>query len=186
MSGVPGFPVYQQPVRPGWQRPGLTTTAAVLGFVQAGLAIFGGLITLVAALGSVADEGDLRSGTDPLGAEIVDNLALTTIVGALVVLGSGVTIAGSVLLTSGRGRIFYLAGMALQLAFCVLYFTLGAIAAHRIEAARGPFGRPENPAYGFMVIAVFFAVLPILGLVFASVRTTTEFLRAKSDDPNLR
>lgn len=186
MSGVPGLPVYQA-MRPGWQRPGLTTAAAVLGFVQAGLAIFGGLITLVAALGSAVDDAaDLRSGTDPLGAEVAQNLALTTVVGALVVLGGGVAIAGSVLLIGGRDRVFYVVGMALQLAFCILYFTLGAIVAHRIDQLRGPFGRPDNPAYGFMVIAVFFAVLPIVGLVFASVRTSTQFLRATAADPDGR
>jgi hypothetical protein len=183
-GGQPMYPVYQ-PVAPALGRPGVTTTAAILGFVQAGLAILGGLITMFAAAGASAEERDVRYGPDPFRAEVAAHLSLTTVLAAVVMLGSGVAIAGSVTLLGGRNRNLYLAGMGLQLAFCVAYFALCAVAINNIDEVRAV-ETADNPGFGFMVAAVLFAVLPILGLVFASVGSTTRFLQVKGLDPNQR
>jgi len=181
LGGVPSYPVYQPvtPVVAG--RPGLTTTAVVLGFVQAGLGILGGLITLFGAAGASAEERDVRYAPDPFRAEVAAHLGLTSVLAVVVMLGSGLLIAGAVTLTGGRDRIFYLAGMALQLGFCIAYFALSAVAIHNVEQVRA-----DSPGYGFMVAAVLFAVLPVLGLVFASVASTTKFLQVKGLETNRR
>ena len=183
LGGQPGYAVYQ-PVAPAPARPGLTTAAVVLGFVQAGLAILGGLVTMFGAMGASAEERDVRYGPDPFRAEVAAHLGLATTLGVVVMLGSGVLIAGAVILTSGRARVLYLVGMGLQLASCVAYFALSAVAIHDANEVRAQ--TAESPGYGFMVAAVCFAVLPVLGLVFASVGSTTKFLQVKGLESNRR
>lgn len=184
MGGQPGYPVYQpMAVAPG--RPGVTTTAAVLGFVQAGLAILGGLVTLFGAAGASEEERDVRYGPDPFRAEVAAHVGIATVLAIVVMLGSGLAIAGAVTLLGGRARVLYLAGMGLQLGFCVAYFALSAVAIHNVNEVRVAV-TADNPGFGFMVTAVCFAVMPILGLAFASVSSTTRFLQVKAAGTNRR
>ncbi|TDP91176.1 hypothetical protein [Labedaea rhizosphaerae] len=183
LDGPVSYPVYP-PVTPAPGRPGITTAAVVLGFVQAGLAMLGGLVTLFGALGASAEERDVRYGPDPFRAEVAAHLGLATALAVVVMLGSGLLIAGAVTLTSGRERVLYLAGMGLQLAFCIAYFALSAVAIHDANEVRAQ--TAESPGFGFMVAAVCFAVLPVLGLVFASVASTTKFLQVKGLESNRR
>lgn len=152
---------------PGSRRPGITTTASVLGFVQAGLAIVGGLFVLI---GSLAAAG--RVDAVGFDAAVADQVAVFVCVAIIQLAGCGMLIAGSVVLLSGRSRHLYMSGMAVQLALCVTYVALAGI-----QLSRNSTPTEDDPSGGFIVLAVLFLVMPILGLAFAASASTSRFLQ---------
>lgn len=176
VSPVPPPPPVWQPQPPRRARPGVTTAAAVLGFVQAGLAILGGVFTVFGAAGASAEEREAMALPDAFRTEVADHIGLLTIVGIVVIAGSGVLIGGSVTLLSGRNRPLYLSGMALQLALSVCYLVMCVIA-QSDDADEGA---------GFAVVAVLYAVMPVIGMSLSAGSSTKVFLQATSEDERHR
>jgi hypothetical protein len=165
-GGYPQAPGYQQgyggmpaapeerggggPVR----RPGVTTAAAVLAFVQSGLTLIttGILLLAVAALESV--EEDARAGGMDLRAGITE----LWIISIVQVIGIALLIWGGVKLMSGTSLPVFIAACGLQVVLCVYWLV-----------------RSEQAFVPLLLI-----VMPIVALALALGGASREYVRSRS------
>lgn len=165
-GGYPQAPGYQQgyggmPSAPEERggggpvpRPGATTAAAVLAFVQGGITLIttGILLLGLAALQSLED--DASAG----GVEIQGSLTEAWLVCFVQLIGVGLLIWGGVKLMSGTAGNLFVIAAALQLVLCVYWLVRGA----------APF------------VPIVLAVMPIVGLVLAFGQANKEYVRSRS------
>ncbi|MCE7001384.1 hypothetical protein LWC34_00795 [Kibdelosporangium philippinense] len=157
----PPYPMAYGPQPNG--RPGSVTAAAVLGFVQAGITLLTtGL--LFAALFASTSEQDYS-------ALVFWSLATAQLVGLLLL-----TI-GSVQLLSGKSRVLYLCGAALELAICAFYLVM-VIGASVNAAALVSDYYAQGFAVGLSIFPVFFAIMPMVGLFLSAGSGTGDYLRS--------
>lgn len=160
----PGFPQpgYPQgaynllPAKP--PKPGSVKGAAVLAFVQSGFVIVGGIYTFGG--GAILSDVEFNDTTG-LGTQII-------ILGVLSLLAGGLLIAGGV---SAFNRKFtlLLAGAGLSLALSVWWIIM--ITAYDIPVLTS----------GFLVLAIVFAVMPILSIALLLGSTSQRW--SKTSDP---
>jgi hypothetical protein len=105
-------------------RPGTVTTAAVLGFVQAGLTIIATIILMIglAAVQDVVNDAESINGVDVDGG----GLALLWIAGIVALVGAGLLIWGSVKALSGTAGNLLVIAAGLQIVLCVFWLIEGA------------------------------------------------------------
>ena len=164
-GGYPQAPGYQQgyggmPSAPEERgggpvaRPGVTTAAAVLAFVQGGITLIttGILLIGLAALQSLED--DASAG----GVEIQGSLTEAWLVCFVQLVGVGLLIWAGVKLMSGTAGNLFIIAAALQLVLCVYWLVRGA----------APF------------VPVILAVMPIVALVLVLGQANKEYVRSRS------
>jgi hypothetical protein len=136
-------------------RPGATTAAAVLAFVQAGITAVPGVLALI---GSSSFGGGNAEGW------------ISTIA---ILVGVGLLIAGGVQLMGGKGRTLLVVACGLELLIS-LYFI--------IRFAALDTGGNQDVSYGVGLIigfAVFYAIMPVITLILSLGASTTQFLESR-------
>jgi hypothetical protein len=171
-SGYPQTPPGGQPVYAGQpypqgggygpapiEKPGTITGAAVLGFIQAG-------ITLIATIILAMSLMNVSSVT-------TDGLAEPWIVTIAQFVGVVLLIFGAVQLIGGSSRTLYLVATGLEVALS-LYWAIrfGSADALGISAV-------ENFRNSLILIAVGFAIMPVIGLILAAGSGTGNYIAAK-------
>lgn len=139
-------------------RPGVAVSAAVLAFVQSG---FTGIATLVMIGVAVSRTG--TQATIAQGLWILQAIAVVAL------------IVGGVLLLLGKNRVVLTAGNALHLVLSLLWVVVAA----RVPGADIDPVEPEGAKGALVLIAVVFAVLPIISLIQAGLQSTGTWLRAE-------
>jgi hypothetical protein len=105
-------------------RPGTVTTAAVLGFVQAGITIIATIILMIglAAVQDVVNDAESVGGVDIDGG----GLGLLWAAGFVALVGAGLLIWGSVKALSGTAGNLLVIAAGLQIVLCVFWLVEGA------------------------------------------------------------
>ena len=135
-------------------KPGTVTGAAVLGYIQAGITL---ITTGIIFAGLVSSGGSAEGWL----------LGLAQLAGLVML------IFGSVQLMSGTGRTLFVAAAALEIAISVYYLI-------RVLALdTGGLSFADDIKGGFAVIAIFFAIMPAIGLILALGGGTSQYLQAK-------
>ncbi|MGW5050160.1 hypothetical protein [Actinokineospora sp. NPDC004072] len=140
-------------------RPGTIMTAAVLGYVQAGITLITSIM-LIAGLGAAADEG----GSVALGLLVV----LAQIAGCVLL------IFGGVKLTAGATRTPYLIGVVLELVIC-LYYLISILATDD-----GGYEFVADMKAAATVFPLFFAIMPAIGLAMALGGSGAQWIAARA------
>lgn len=136
------------------EKPGTVTGAAVLGYIQAGITL---ITTGIIFFGLVSTGGTVEGW----------------LIGLAQLAGIVLLIFGSVQLMSGTARTIYVAGAALEILIS-LYYLVRVLAVDT-----GGFEIAEDVQGGLAVIAVFFAIMPAIGLILALGSGTSEYLRMR-------
>jgi hypothetical protein len=144
-------------------RPGGTTAAAVLAFVQAGIT----LITTAILMIALAAIQDLANGAEETAGGIALGGALAEfwIVSIVQLIGIGLLIAGGVKLLGGRAGNLFVIAVGLQIVLCVYWLI-------RIVTNSG------SP-----MVPLILVVMPIISLVLALNAANKEYVRYKSGRP---
>lgn len=132
-----GMPAAPQEYQGAVTRPGSTTAAAVLAFVQGGLTLIASAILMIGlgAISSIEDDPSIG------GVDIDDGMLAMIWVAAIVgLIGAGLLIWAGVKALSGTAGTLFIVAMALQIALCIFWLTQG----------------------GFLPI--LFAIMPIIAL----------------------
>jgi Ca2+/Na+ antiporter len=135
--------------------------ASVLGFVHAGLAIFGGLVLLFAF--AAVDSGQRA---EDAGAVLVATLFQFVVCGFL--------IYASVMLLQGRSRQLFQGCMVCMVALSVFYFFIYVERLNEVPDD-SLYSRGKDELSGSLVVPVVFAALAIVALCLAGGRRTREF-----------
>ena len=145
--GAPGYPMYQQvpgygyPMMPvGPRRPGSVTAAAVLAFIQGGLALIGGITTL-----SGASEIYGTFQASELGSEL-------TMLGFAMLLAGGLLIGGGAVVLSRRAGVL-IAGALISLGVSIYLV---------VRIVGFPFGSTV------IWLPIMYAVLPIIAMALVA------------------
>ena len=158
----PDYPApYGYPVQRGPVRPGGATAAAVLLFIQASVVLISTFYVLFFASLASGISASGVSGADAAESE-------WTIVGILQLVSVGLLIFGGVQLLSGSGRTLTFVACGIQLVFVVYWMVrIGSL--------------PEFDTDGsfFFVVALMYAVLPVVALGLAAQRPVAEYIAAK-------
>jgi hypothetical protein len=135
-------------------RPGTVTTAAVLGFVQAGLTIIATIILMIglAAVQDVVNDAESINGVDVDGG----GLALLWIAGFVALIGAGLLIWGSAKALGGTAGNLLVIAAALQIVLCVFWLIEGA-----------------------GIIPILLIVMPIIALVMSLVGPAKQYEASK-------
>jgi hypothetical protein len=141
------------------EKPGAITGAAVLGFIQAGLTL---ISTIILAMG-LMNAGSLTSDG------LAEPWAITIIQFVAVIL----LIFGSVQLIGGSSRAMFLTAAGLEVALA-LYWAIrfGATETAGISAI-------ENFRNSLIIIAVGFAIMPVIALILAAGSAPGRYIQAK-------
>lgn len=156
-QGYGGMPQAPQEYTGGpLPRPGGTTAAAVLAFVQAGLTLIatGLLMIALAALANLADDAEARAG----GVDISAGLAEGWIVAIVQLVGVGLLVFAGVKLLSGTAGPLFLVALGLQIVLCVYWLI-----------------RSAAP-----VVPIALAVMPIVALFLSLSSANKEFVRSRA------
>jgi hypothetical protein len=155
----PMYPVY--PPRPVNTRPGTMLAAGVLGFVQAGITgVPTFMLTLV--LSSV-------QAVNP-GAQL--GLLWGAVVAQFVAFG--LLIAGSVQMVAGTSRVMYLVAVTMEILLSVYWAVcMGLLFEDTSRVWSVLVGNQE------IVFAVFYAVMPVIGLALAASSGPGEYVAAR-------
>ncbi len=141
------------------EKPGTITGAAVLGFIQAGLTLISTIIFAVGLMNaaSIASEG--------LGEPWA--VCIAQFVGVVIL------IVGAVQLIGGSSRMLFLIATGLEVALS-LYWAIrfGAADTAGISAV-------ENFRNSLIIIAVGFAIMPVIGLILAAGSGPGNYINAK-------
>ncbi|GGS37975.1 hypothetical protein [Actinokineospora fastidiosa] len=140
-------------------RPGTIMTAAVLGYVQAGITLITSII-LIAGLGAASD----ADGGVVLGVLVV----LAQLAGCVLLILGGVKLAGGVTRTP------YLIGAGLELAIC-LYYLISILAVDD-----GGFEFVEDMKALATIFPLFFAIMPAIGLAMALGGSGAQWLASRN------
>jgi hypothetical protein len=137
-------------------RPGVVTAAAVLAYVQAGITT---ITTILVWLGiSQQLEGQMIF-------QLV--LALGQTLGIVLLIWGGIQAMG------GKGRTILLAGAALEIVLSLLWIVrFAALDTGGIDFA-------ENLKGGIIVIAILFAVMPVISLVLVMGQQATQYTQSR-------
>jgi len=155
----PMYPMY--PPMPVNTRPGTMVAAGVIGFVQAGITA-APTIMLTLVLSSV-------QAVDP-------SSHLGLLWGAVVAqfVGFGLLIAGSVQMVSGTSRTMYLVAVALEILLSVYWAVCMGLLFE--DTSRLWSVLVANPV---ILFAVFYAVMPVIGLCLAASNGPGEHVAAR-------
>jgi hypothetical protein len=157
-QGAGGLPVappdqgYGGPVA----RPGSTTAAAVLAFVQGGITT---ITTIIFAAGlSQADATDVGLGW---------LIVLAQAAGVVLLIMGGVQLMG------GKSRVALVVGSALELVICLFYLVVFSIIP--------TFGISDVAAGKsvLIVFAILFAIMPTISLIMAAGGASTQYLQSR-------
>jgi hypothetical protein len=155
-QGYGGMPQAPQEYTGGpVSRPGTVTASAVLAFVQAGITAITTILVWVGV-------SNLSGGE--LGFQAV--LALGQTIGVVLLIWGGVQAMG------GKGRTILLAGAGLQVALSLLWIIRFA------AIDTGGFDLAENIKGGIIVVAILFAVMPVISLVLVMGQQATQYVQS--------
>lgn len=151
-------PMYPYPVN---TRPGTMVAAGVLGFVQAGVtAVPTLMLTLVLSSVQAANPG---AHVDLLWGAVLAQFV-----------GFGLLIAGAVQMVSGSSRTMYLVAVTLEILLSVYWAVcIGLLFNDTTKVWSVLVGNPV------IVFAVFYAVMPVIGLCLAASTGPGEHLAAR-------
>jgi hypothetical protein len=141
-------------------RPGGTTAAAVLAFVQGGITLIttGILMIGLAAIANLAnDVNDQSAG----GVDISGSLAEAWIVAIVQLIGVGLLIYGGVKLLSGAPGPLFMIAAGLQVVLCIYWLV-----------------RSATP-----IVPIVLAVMPIVALALTFSGTHKQFVASRSGRP---
>jgi hypothetical protein len=166
---APGYPVYPPPAPPGYpgypgyssgsdprvdpdRRPGLATSAAILGFVSSGLLIVAGLLLLMGASFLTAVSADLASPAQ-------DTAAWLAIAGTANLIAAGLAVAGGISLLARKplGRVLLSVAAAIDTGCAIGWLTQGS---------------------GSVIFTVTIAVPMIVAVPLMWLRAVSNWLRA--------
>jgi hypothetical protein len=160
-QGYGGMPQAPQEYSGGpIQRPGGTTAAAVLAFVQGGITLITTGILMI-ALAAITDIANKADDTTAGGIDISGSLAEGWIVSIVQLIGVGLLIYGGVKLLSGTPGPLFMIACGLQIAL-VIYWLV----------------RSAAP-----VVPVVLAVMPIVALALTFSGTHKQFVASRSGRP---
>ena len=140
-------------------RPGGTTAAAVLAFVQGGITLItSGILMLgLAAIESVRDDAEAQAGGIDIGA----GLAEAWIVSIVQMIGVGLLIYGGVKLMSGTAGPLFMIATGLQIVLCIYWMVRGAAP----------------------VVPVVLIVMPIVALVLSLGSANKAYVASRTGPP---
>lgn len=138
-------------------RPGGTTAAAVLAFVQAGITLITTGI-LAIALAAIADLANDQAVTDAGGVDISASLTEAWIITVVQLIGVGLLIFGGVKLMSGTAGPLFLIAVGLQIALCIYWLV-----------------REAAP-----VVPVALIVMPIVALFLSLSSANKDYVRSRT------
>ncbi|SFP37513.1 hypothetical protein SAMN05660464_2972 [Geodermatophilus dictyosporus] len=160
----PALPAWGPPAPPRPRRPGQVTTAAVLGFVQAGVVALSSayVLLLASTLGTLAVLGGQSSG------EAESLVTEATVLSVVQLLSAVALVVGGVLVLNRRGRASWatlLGGLGAQLAIALYW----AVRLLTLDGLAGGVSGP-GPVGVLVVLVLFYAVLPGVGVGLLLVR----------------
>src|ERR1044072_2964251 len=140
-------------------RPGGTTAAAVLAFVQAGITLIttGILMIGLAAITDLANDADATAG----GVDISGSLAEAWAVSIVQLVGVGLLIYGGVKLMGGASGPLFMIATGLQIVLCVYWLIRGAAP----------------------LVPLALAVMPIVALALTFNAGHKQFVASRSGSP---
>jgi hypothetical protein len=158
-AGQP-YPQQQAGYGPGpIEKPGTITGAAVLGFIQAGLTLISTILLAVGLMNAQSIPG--ASTGEPWAVTIAQFIGIVLL------------IVGAVQLLGGSSRGLFLIATGLEVALS-LYWAIrfGLTDTAGIEAI-------ENFRNSLIIIAVGFAIMPVIGLILAAGSGPGRYIQAK-------
>lgn len=164
-QGYGGMPAAPQEYGGGpVARPGGTTAAAVLSFVQAGVTLITTAVLMI-ALAALQDLADGVEEETAGGIALSGALAEFWAVSIVQLVGVGLLIAGGVKALGGTGGTLFLVAVGLQIVLCVYWLI-------RIVTNEG------SPLMPLILI-----VMPIIALAMALSAANKEYVRYKTGRP---
>lgn len=160
---APGYPAPGYGYSVAIEKPGAVTGAAVLGFIQAGLTLLTTAILFIGLVGSGGAASDAFSWI----------IAIAQLAGVVLL------IFGAVQLMSGTNRTLYAVAAGLEIAISLSWIIYVSVQVSGVGDIPG-----VGQAVGVVVvIAIFFAAMPLIGLILSLGSSVSRYIAAKSGAP---